>query len=159
MEQNLRIVLIKIFISLKQLFVWHYLVKRNRQNRERELLQNKINNTFPNLYALTLLPRNAYRQFLSIRANFPPSLLLLIQPLDFIFCKVLPVLNIMMTLNSLFSPKAALLPSALEATFIKTSNPAFCWQKQFRYSLKVVHLWRFHIDLFPTNHDSFFSCK
>ena len=29
--------------------------------------------------------------------------------------------------------------SALEATFIKTSNPAFCRQKEFLYSLKIVH--------------------
>ena len=28
---------------------------------------------------------------------------------------------------------------ALEATFIKTSNPAFCRQKEFVYSLKIVH--------------------
>ena len=30
-------------------------------------------------------------------------------------------------------------PSALEATFIKTSNPALCRQKKFVYSLKIVH--------------------
>ena len=29
--------------------------------------------------------------------------------------------------------------SALEATFIKTSNPDLCRQKQFVYSLKIVH--------------------
>ena len=29
--------------------------------------------------------------------------------------------------------------SALEATFIKTSNPALCRQKEFVYSLKIVH--------------------
>ena len=29
--------------------------------------------------------------------------------------------------------------SALEATFIKTSNPALCRQKEFIYSLKIVH--------------------
>ena len=28
---------------------------------------------------------------------------------------------------------------ALEATFIKTSNPALCRQKEFAYSLKIVH--------------------
>ena len=28
--------------------------------------------------------------------------------------------------------------SALESTFIKTSNPAFCRQKEFVYSLKIV---------------------
>ena len=35
------------------------------------------------------------------------SLLLLIQPLDFIFYKILPALNIMMTADFLFLPKAA----------------------------------------------------
>ena len=29
--------------------------------------------------------------------------------------------------------------STLEATFIKTSNPALCRQKEFVYSLKIVH--------------------
>ena len=29
--------------------------------------------------------------------------------------------------------------SALEASFIKTSNPALCRQKEFVYSLKIVH--------------------
>ena len=29
--------------------------------------------------------------------------------------------------------------SALEATFIKTSNRALCLQKEFAYSLKIVH--------------------
>ena len=29
--------------------------------------------------------------------------------------------------------------SALAATFIKTSNPARCRQKEFVYSLKIVH--------------------
>ena len=47
--------------------------------------------------------------------------------------------------------------SALEATFIKTSNPALCRQKEFLYSLKIVHYWRFLIDPFPANHGSAFS--
>ena len=38
-----------------------------------------------------------------------PSLLLVIQPLDFIFYQILPVLNINITAGSLFLPKAALL--------------------------------------------------
>ena len=53
--------------------------------------------------------KNAY--FLLAGANLPPrlipSLLLLIQPLDFIFYKILPALNIMMTADFLFLPKAA----------------------------------------------------
>ena len=39
-------------------------------------------------------------------------------------------------------PKAAFLSiylSALEPTSIKTSNPAFCQQKEFEYSLNIVH--------------------
>ena len=62
-----------------------------------------------NLSALALLPKNAY--FLLVGANLPPRLipilLLLIQPLDFIFNKILPSLNIMMTAYFLFLPKAA----------------------------------------------------
>ena len=45
---------------------------------------------------------------------------------------------------------------ALEATFIKTSNPALCRQKEFVYSLKIVHWWRFLIGPFPANHGSAF---
>ena len=53
--------------------------------------------------------KNVY--FLLVGANLPPrlisSLLLLIQPLDFIFCKILPAFNIMMTADFLSLPKAA----------------------------------------------------
>ena len=53
--------------------------------------------------------KNAY--FLLVGANLPPrlipSLLLLIQPLDFIFYKILPALNIVMTADFLFLPTAA----------------------------------------------------
>ena len=63
----------------------------------------------PNVFVLALLPKNAY--FLLVGANLPPrlipSLLLLIQPSDFIFYKILPALNIMMTADFLFLPKAA----------------------------------------------------
>ena len=49
--------------------------------------------------------------FLPVGANLPPklipSLLLLIQSLDFIFYKILPSLNIMMTADFLFLPKVA----------------------------------------------------
>ena len=62
-----------------------------------------------NLSALALFPKNAY--FLPVGANLPPrlipSLLLPIQPWDFIFYKILPALNIMKTANFLFLPKAA----------------------------------------------------
>ena len=70
--------------------------------------RTESNNMSPNLSVLAL-PKNAY--FLLVGANLPPrltpSLLLLIQPLDFIFYKILPALNIMMTADFLFLPKAA----------------------------------------------------
>ena len=50
-------------------------------------------------------------QAVQIDANHPPrlipSLLPLTQPLDFIFYKILPALNIMKTVDFLFLPKAA----------------------------------------------------
>ena len=78
--------------------------------------RTELNNTFPNLSALALLYRNAY--FRPVSANFPPShttpsLQLLIEALDFIVYKILPVLNIMMTVDSLFLPKVALFSSYL----------------------------------------------
>ena len=76
--------------------------------RTSQRLQNRINNMSPNLSVLAFLSKNAY--FLLVGANLPPrlipSLLLLIQPLDFIFYKILPALNIMMTADFLFLPKA-----------------------------------------------------
>ena len=70
--------------------------------------RTESNNMFPNLSVLALLPKNAY--FLLVGANLPPrlipSLLLLIQLLDFIFYKILPALNIMMTADFLLLPKA-----------------------------------------------------
>ena len=47
--------------------------------------------------------------------------------------------------------------SAFEVTFIKTCNPALCWQKEFMYSLKIVHKWRSLSNPFPANHCSAFS--
>ena len=71
--------------------------------------RTESNNMFPNLSVLALLPTNAH--FLLVSANLPPrlitSLLLLIQPLDFIFYKILPALNTMMTADFVFLPKAA----------------------------------------------------
>ena len=70
--------------------------------------RTELKNMSPNLSVLTL-PKNAY--FLLVGANLPPrlviSLLFLIHALDFIFYKILPVLNIMMTADFLFLPKAA----------------------------------------------------
>ena len=48
----------------------------------------------------------------------------------------------MMTINFLFLHAQGRSPfhlSALEATFIKTYNPARCQQKEFVHSLKIVH--------------------
>ena len=65
----------------------------------------------PNLSVIALLPKNVY--FRPVGVNLPPklmpSLLLLIQLLDFILYKILPVLNIMTTVDFLFLPKVALL--------------------------------------------------
>ena len=74
------------------------------------------------------------------------SLLLRIQPLDFISNKVLRVHDITMTADFLFLLKAAL-PSIYRplkqlfprAYFHKTSNPALCRQKNFVCSLKLSH--------------------
>ena len=43
----------------------------------------------------------------NLSSRLIPYLLLLIQPLDFIFYQILPALNIMMTADFLFLPKAA----------------------------------------------------
>ena len=74
-------------------------------------LQDRIKLHVPKPIALAHFSRNTY--FLTFSANLPPSLIptlmLLIQPLDFIFYKILPVLNIMMTVDFLFLFKAAVL--------------------------------------------------
>ena len=55
---------------------------------------------------------SSQKRILTVSANLPPSLisslLLLIQPLDFILYKILPALNIMTTVDLLFLPKAAI---------------------------------------------------
>ena len=113
--------------------------------------RTELNSTFPNLSALALFPRNAY--FLPISANLSPnlmpSLLLLIQPFDFIFYEILPVLNIMMAVDSLFLLKTALLSTCLlsahEAIFIKTSNLTRWRQKEFMYILKIALMMLSHL--------------
>ena len=73
--------------------------------------RTESNNTFSNLPNLAFLHRNAY--FLLVGANLSPrlisSLLLQIQPKDCTFYKIQSVLNIVMTVDSLFLPNAALL--------------------------------------------------
>ena len=75
-------------------------------------LQSKSKQHVPKFICSCFFSRNAY--FLHVVVILPPrpipsSLLLLILPLDFIFYKIRSVRNIMMTVDSLFSPKAALL--------------------------------------------------
>ena len=72
--------------------------------------------------------------------SFVPSLLLLIQPLDFIFHKILPVRNIMMTVDILFLFKAALFSIylLLKPLSSKLVTPPSA-EKKFVYSLKIVH--------------------
>ena len=76
--------------------------------RTSQKLQDRIKQHVPKPIR-SFLPKNAY--FLLVGANLPPrlipSLLLLIQPLDFIFYKILPALNIMMTADYLCLPTAA----------------------------------------------------
>ena len=70
-------------------------------------LHDRTKQMFPNLSALALFPRNTF--FFPISANLPPSLLLLIQPFNFIFYKIQSVLNIVMTVDTLFLPRTPLL--------------------------------------------------
>ena len=73
--------------------------------------------------------------FLPVDANLSPrpipSLLLLIQSLDFTFYKILSVLNIMMTVDSLFLPKGALLSIylLLKPLLSKLLTPPFADKK------------------------------
>ena len=110
----------------------------------------------PNLSILALLPKNAY--FLSVGANLPPrlisSLLLLIQPLAIgLQCLQNPIcaqhyddsrLSILAQSRSSFNL------SALEATFIKISNPALFRKKRICVQLK-------DLALMTLSHWSFFS--
>ena len=58
----------------------------------------------------------------------------------------------------LFALEATTHLFALEATFIKTSHPVLCRQKDFVYNLKIVlHEQRSLIGLFPANHLRFFA--
>ena len=93
-----------------------------------------------------------------------PSVLLLIQPLDFNFYIILPVPNIIMTVDFLFLPKAALHLSALEAAFVKTSNPpsddkknsCTAWRLCTNDALSLVFLQPITARLFPINSHSVF---
>ena len=88
---------------LNMIYQFSYHCDSRYVGRTSQRLQDRINNTSPILSALALLTRDAY--FLPIGANLPlrpiPSLLLLIQPLVITFYKIMFVLNIMTTVNSL----------------------------------------------------------
>ena len=106
--------------------------------------KTESNNMFQNLSVMALLPQNVTFQF----ANIPPSQQLkfnlshMIWPLDFTSYAIPLALNTMD--DSMFSILAKghlpLYLSAFEATFIKTSNPILCRQKEFVYNLKLLHV-------------------
>ena len=103
------------------------------------------NNMFRNLSVMALLPQNVIFQFAN--ANIPPS-----QQLKFNLS-----LDSVIRLHHLRNPtcaqhyddsmfsilvkgRSSFHLSALEATFIKTSNPILCRQKEFVYNLKILHV-------------------
>ena len=111
--------------------------------RTSQRLQDKIKQRVPNPSALALLSRNAY--FLPVGANLPPrpilSLLLQIQPLGFTFYEILALLSIMMTVDFLFLPKAALrsIYLLLKPLSSKLLTSPSCRQKESGLSLNIVH--------------------
>ena len=97
----------------------------------------------PNLFALVLLPKIAY--FLPACANLPPSLII---PslysdsaigLQFLQNSVCAQHYDDSRFSILAKSRSSFYLSVLEATFIKTSNHALCRQKEFVYSLNIVH--------------------
>ena len=99
--------------------------------------KTKSNNMFQHLSVMALLPKNVIFQFAN--ANIPLSQQLkfnlshMIQPLDFSSYAIPLALNTMMTACSPFLQKgySPFHFSALEATFIKTSNSILYRQKEF----------------------------
>ena len=80
-------------------------------DRTSQWLQDKIKQHVATFFRSLSFQKCMY--FLPVSANLSPSLisilLLVIQPFVFLFYKILPVLKIMITVDSLFLPKAALL--------------------------------------------------
>ena len=125
-------------------------------------------NISPNLSICALLLKNA--DFLLVDANLPPrpipSLLLLIQPLDFISYKILHALNIMITADLLLLPKAAhlfiyLLLKPLSSKLLtppsadkKNSYTAYRLYTNDAFSLVLFQ--PITAQLFPINSRSFF---
>ena len=107
--------------------------------------KRESNNMFQNLSVMALLSRNVIFKFAN--ANIPPSQQLkfnlshMIRPLDFTSYAIPLALNTMMTAFSILAKgRSPFHLSALEATFIKTSNPILCKQKEFIYNLKILHV-------------------
>ena len=140
MVQNLRIPLIKMSMSSKQLFVRH--LSRSIVRMERFLSSQK-----------RLLPARRCKS--SIQTNTPS--LALIQPLNFVFYKIQSVLNIMMTVDSLFLLKAALLSICLLLKPLSSKLPTpTSADKRVRVQLKNYALITLSHWSFPANHGSAF---
>ena len=108
--------------------------------------KTESNNMFRNLSVMALLPQNVIFQFAN--ANIPPSQQLKIQFLTHDSAIGLHLLRNPTCAqhydDSMFSMlakgRSPFHLSALEATFIKTSNPILCRQKEFVYNLKILHV-------------------
>ena len=102
-------------------------------DRTSQKLQDRILEHVPKSIRSCSSSRKTY--FLLVGANFPPSLipciLVLIQPLDFNYYKILPVLNIVMTADFLFLFKAVFLPTylLLKSVSSKLLTPLSAYKK------------------------------
>ena len=137
--------------------------------RTSQRLQVRIKQHVPESIRSCSSSKNAY--FLLVGANFPPrlipSLLLLIQPLNFIFYKILPALNIMMTVDFLFLPKVAhlficqllkpLSSKLLTPPSADKKNSCVAWRLYTNDAFSLVLLEVITARLFPINSRSF-SC-
>ena len=122
--------------------------------------------TCPQIYPFLLFFPKTLTSCSSVQI-FQPSLLLLIQPLDFIFYKILPALNIMMTADFLFLPRPFTFSSICSwSHFHQNFLPRPLPTKRIRVQLKDCTLmtlshWSFssqsRLDFFPINSRSF-SC-
>ena len=89
------------------------------EGRPSERLQDRIKqHVFKSIRSFS----SSQKRILTVSANLPlslmPSLLLLLQPLNFIFYKILPALNIMMTVDFYYCHR-------------RLSVPSICFQSHF----------------------------
>ena len=174
MVQNLRIALIKMFISLK-LIVWHLsrrivrmesaerwaAIHRKKPSRDWlekdqwesvisvqslsciQILFGQNQTACPQIYPFLLFFPKTLTSCSSVQIFHPDS-----YPVScFWFSHWTSSFTRPYLRSTLYDSRFSILAqgcspfhlSALEATFIKTSNPAFCRQKKFVYSLKIVH--------------------